>query len=148
LNGDLSGYKKNTITGQPLACFVFKLAHLMIYMNKKEVENVRWFNYKKYCTQGNENTRVKKNVITPHGNSYEHEKAKFDICWMLKNKGHDFITEAYNAKTKMRHDIVDLDTGYIYEVETDPKRAERFNQENIIVVKLFENKALSYYIET
>lgn len=79
-------------------------------------------------------------VFISAANSWEHEAAKTYVCWCLKKKGMKFITEAVSNKTNDRHDIVCLDDGYIYEVETDKKRAKRFEGlQGIIVVKLFEN---------
>lgn len=40
-------------------------------------------------------------------------------CLELYEKGHNFLTEAYNRnfKGKFRHDIVDLTTGEVFEVK-------------------------------
>jgi len=75
--------------------------------------------------------------ITPM-NSWEHEFEKFKICYWLKLQGYDFITEAVENKTGFRRDIVCLDTGEIFEIETNKKRAERFKGQNVSVVKLWE----------
>lgn len=72
-------------------------------------------------------------------NSIEHETAKFHVCFYLRKSGRKFISEAYSNLTGDRHDVVCLDDGYIYEVETDPKRAKRFDgRPGIVVVKLWE----------
>jgi hypothetical protein len=64
-------------------------------------------------------------------NSKEHELKKAEICWDLRCQGHDYITEAAkNQKepdgSERRVDVVDLESGIEYEVETDPRRAARF----------------------
>ncbi len=55
-------------------------------------------------------------VVINTGNSYEHEKAKFDLCWKLAQEGHHFICEATTVDGKSRADIVDLDAGVISEI--------------------------------
>ena len=94
-------------------------------------------------------TKVKKDVVKPYkNNSWDHELAKFRLCWELLRINHSFITEAVSKETGERHDVVDLDSGYVYEIETTKKRAERFKgRKNVIVVELWEDKAISGYVE-
>jgi len=117
-------------------------------LNKKEQaiqEKKIWYKYH-IPGMGNLN-RVKKNAIfISAANSYEHELEKFRICYMLKSIGHNFLTEAECSinKVKYRRDVVDLTTGDIYEIETDPKRAERFIKDpeynKIKLIKLWSDK--------
>jgi len=114
-------------------------------MNKKQLKLKELSIWKKFHITGCQNyVRRPKNVLVIHkGNSYAHEKAKFDVCWKLLKNNSKFITEAVHNKTNLRHDVVDITNGIIYEVETDPKRAERFKalakdyEFEIVVVKLW-----------
>jgi len=49
------------------------------------------------------------------GVTWEHELRKFQICWELKKRGHEFLTEAIFESGK-RADVVDLTRGVIYEI--------------------------------
>ena len=63
-------------------------------------------------------------------NTYAHEKMKFDICWQLAKWNHTFVTEAIFNNNK-RADIIDLDTGIIYEVtysETTEELQEKIKE--------------------
>ena len=91
--------------------------------------------------------RVKKNAIfISAANTWEHELGKFRVCYNLKEMGHNFLTEAECSinKVRYRRDVVDLTDGRIYEIETDPKRAERFIKDpeysKIIIIKLWSDK--------
>jgi hypothetical protein len=118
-------------------------------MNKKErvlKEKKIWYKYH-IPGQNALTARVKKNaVFISTANSLEHEFEKLRICYALKEFGHNFITEAECSikGVKYRRDVVDLTTGLIYEIETDPKRAERFindpDYNNITVIRLWRDK--------
>jgi hypothetical protein len=79
-------------------------------------------------------------------NSLKHEVHKLITCYELLKKGHCFITEAVrNTKDQnnkyRRVDIVDLTDALEIEIETTPKRAERFkNEDGVIVVKTWEKE--------
>ena len=112
-------------------------------MNKRELIKKRrenWYKYK--ISHGNNLQRIKMNVIyISTANSLDHEIGKLKICYELRKQGHYFITEAEDIRTKERADVVDLDTGIRYEIETDPRRAKRFEgRKNIEVIKLWEKK--------
>ena len=99
-------------------------------------------------------------VAINSGDSWEHEKAKCYICYLLKKHGliipdgewinindiesykgkkkMHFITEAERNSDEKRPDIVILDTGQEIEVESSEKRAKRFKGTNSIVIKLWE----------
>jgi len=120
-------------------------------MNRKEKLLKRNGNWRLYHTPGMPNYAKRKRncVFISPANSWEHEKTKCLLAYMLRQRKHDYITEAVSNKTGERHDLIDLDTGWIYEVETDKKRAGRFkNRDEIIVVKLWEGKKISYYLDT
>ena len=46
----------------------------------------------------------------------EHVRMKFEICMLLKKWGHDFYTEAIFDDSGLRADVIDADTGVVYEV--------------------------------
>jgi hypothetical protein len=97
--------------------------------------------FKNYHATGCANfCRRKPNQLVIHkNNSYEHEKAKFDVCWELLKAGKSFITESVDNKTGLRRDIV-VDNGFIIEVETDEKRSLRFKGiANVIVIPLWKD---------
>ena len=78
-------------------------------------------------------------------NSLRHEFWKLKVCRELKDLGQEYITEAVRNEPdpvtgkERRVDVVCLDDGTEYEIETDKKRAERFKGEKgVIVIKLWE----------
>jgi len=83
-----------------------------------------------YCKR-----KVNAVFISP-SNSSEHEAMKTEVCRRLRALKCEFITEAIEKCSGLRRDIVCLDTGEIYEVECDPKRAARFKGDvvNVILV--------------
>lgn len=102
-------------------------------MSKKDDIVSRLKTWRKYHIPGQSHYKTLKinACFISAANSMEHELEKARICWRLRNEGHDYITEAAkNQKepdgTERRVDIVDLETGIEYEVETDPRRAKRF----------------------
>ena len=88
---------------------------------------------------GNYTTRPKNAIFLSPANSLEHEMAKCRMCYKLLKDGLKFVTEAVDNKTQERADIVVLDSGERIEIETDPKRAERFKGTDITVIKLWED---------
>ncbi len=46
----------------------------------------------------------------------EHINMKFNICKQLKKWNHHFYTEAIFADSGLRADVIDADTGVVYEV--------------------------------
>ena len=51
----------------------------------------------------------------------EHVSRKFEICLLLKKWGHEFYTEAIFEPSGLRADVIDADTGVVYEVHnTEP----------------------------
>lgn len=90
--------------------------------------------------------RPKNAIYISAANGPIHEHKKLDICLEFRKLGIDYITEAVrNKKDKngksRRVDIVNLNTGDEIEIETDPKRAKRFEGEaGVIVIKTWEDK--------
>jgi hypothetical protein len=84
--------------------------------------------YNQYQTPGCQAfvKRPKNAIYINVANSKEHEHAKLDVCYDLHKEGKTFITEAVNKRTGYRHDVICIDDGTIYELETTAKRAERF----------------------
>lgn len=78
--------------------------------------------------------------------SVAHEVRKVIECYKLQKEKKEFITEAISMKTNERFDIVVLDTGERIEIETDPKRAKRFDGQDITVIKLWEYKEMESMI--
>jgi len=96
-------------------------------MTKTEKE--RWYKYHKQG--GNPGTnRCRVNSFVCHNGTDDghnkHELAKLEKFLVLVHAGHKVVCEAVNNKTKLRHDLVDLTDGVIYEFETDKRRAARF----------------------
>jgi len=81
-----------------------------------------------------------------------HEHTKLAVCRKLKSIGHTFITEAAKNQRlpnglERRVDVVDLDTGIEYEIETTKARAGRFKEiSGDIVVVLVEGMTLEQAI--
>lgn len=117
-------------------------------MNQKERKLSRIANMKKYHTPACSNyiKRAKNAVYISPANSIEHEIAKLKVCYELRKNKNDFITEACRNKKdgngKIRRvDIVNLDTGQEIEIETDPRRAKRFEGEKgVMVIELWKTK--------
>ena len=116
-------------------------------MNKLEQNKAERSNISKYHTPSCANyiKRAKNAIFINPSNSLEHEMAKLKECYLLRQLGISFITEAVrNKKVKgkeRRVDVVNLATGEEIEIETDPKRAARFDgEEGVRVVKLWEKK--------
>lgn len=120
-------------------------------MNRKDLFRKRREIINKYYSMENQSIHPKRNVFKLHANAtIEHEIGKLRVCYELKRRKHNFITEAVKRSIGgkvVRVDVVDLDTGYEYEVETDPKRAERFNGSEVIVVKLWGEKLPEKYVD-
>ena len=118
-------------------------------MNKKQKLARITENWKKYCVPGMPPfTKRKKNaVFVSPANSKEHEIAKLLVCLELRRRKHDFVTEALKKSSGARVDVVDLVTGYEYEIETTKRRAKRFEGTEVIVVKLWEDKDVEDYVE-
>tara|TARA_B100001094_G_C17752744_1_gene586599 strand:+ start:289 stop:630 length:342 start_codon:yes stop_codon:yes gene_type:complete len=58
------------------------------------------------------------------GETEEHITMKFKICKTLKKWGHEFYTEAIFEPSGLRADVIDADTGVVYEVHnTEPKES-------------------------
>ena len=56
-----------------------------------------------------------------HNETVEHISMKFEICMKLKKWGHEFYTEAIFDSSGLRADVIDADTGVVYEVHnTEP----------------------------
>lgn len=93
------------------------------WINQKQTEN-------KYTVHGaTRHSKRKRNVINLNaGNTDDHEMEKTRISLQILRNGHEFITEAKNKQTGFIHDVVDLNNGTIYEVETTEKRAKRFEE--------------------
>jgi len=110
-------------------------------MNKKEIQAKRNDTQRAYHVPGMANfTKRKPNaVFISPGNSIEHEIGKLKVCYHLRKGKKDFITEAVENSTGLRRDVVCLDDGQVYEIETTKKRAERHGPE-IKVIKLWEEK--------
>ena len=62
----------------------------------------------------------------------EHVSRKFEICFQLKKWGHEFYTEAIFEPSGLRADVIDADTGVVYEVyqtegmDSRKKKAEHY----------------------
>lgn len=117
-------------------------------VSKRDKAIKRMITYKQYHIPSCANymKRPKNAIYISTANSIEHERAKVDLCYELKEQDKYYITEAVrnekDEKGKERRvDVVCLDDGTEYEIETDPKRARRFEgQDNVVVIKLWKKK--------
>jgi len=110
-------------------------------MNKKEVSLKRRQVMRSYHTPSCSNyvKRAKNGLFIGSGNSFAHEYGKFLVCLKLRKEGKFFISEAVRNDNKRRVDVVCLDDGVEYEVETDKRRAKRFEgMRGVEVVKVWE----------
>ena len=69
-------------------------------------------------------------------NSKEHEMAKASLAYDLMKMGHKILTEAQIGDRRV--DLIDITEGEEYEIETDPRRAKRFEGMDVHVIKLWE----------
>jgi len=58
-----------------------------------------------------------------HSDGYRHFMVKASIGYILRNNDHRFLTEAEFPNGRMA-DVVDLETGLVYEVETNASRSD------------------------
>ena len=102
-------------------------------MNKKKMQDEI---YKLYHIPGclHYMRRPKNAVYLNPSNSLEHEQAKVKVCYDLQSEGKKFITEAVDNETDLRRDVVCLDDGEIFEIETTIKRAARFIGQPVNIV--------------
>ena len=110
-------------------------------MNQIQLNKQRKENWRKYHIPGQPACRPLKinSFQAAANNSDEHEHAKLAVCLQIKRLGHQFITEAAKNRRETiglerRVDVVDLDTGLEYEIETDSARAARFKGSGAVVV--------------
>ncbi len=60
------------------------------------------------------------NCIRVHrGETPSHRNKKIELCLELLDGGRDFVTEARNRDRSRRYDIYLLDSGDVWEIETD-----------------------------
>jgi len=115
-------------------------------MNNDDLAAIRTKHYRKYHKMGGNalNCRCKVNKIIKWKNAKkEHEDAKEIVCHILLSHGKKFICEAVENRSPLRRDIVCLDDNIAYEIETDPKRAARFDgQPNVRVIKLWKDEPI------
>jgi len=105
-------------------------------MNKKETYLQRKKVSNQYHTPQSTWERKWNSIHFSTSNSEEHEIMKARVCYDLLKKGHKFITEAVDCESDKRRDVVDLDTGEIYEIETTEERAERHSKDiNVVMVE-------------
>ena len=76
--------------------------------------------------------RKKNAVFINPANSLKHETEKLKLCYNLRKEKKEFITEAVENKTGLRRDVVCLDTGIVYELETNPKKAKSLKREGYL----------------
>ena len=119
-------------------------------MNAKDLNVQRRKTWNAYHIPGCGNlNRIKKNALFIRKmNSYEHEEAKFQMCYKILKSGHEFITEAERnrkgGEARTIVDIVNLDTGEEIEIETNKNRAkgllEDEKRRKVTVIRLWDEK--------
>ena len=104
-------------------------------MKLTDSEKKLWYLYKTPSCSNLHRRKVNALHISA-ANSKGHEMAKCEKAYDLIKEGHKILTEAQEcSKRGLRHDLIDLTTGDIYEFETDSKRAIRFkDMKNITVI--------------
>ena len=129
-------------------------------MMDKEIYKKRQETYKKYHIPGCSAyyRRPKNAIYISPANSLKHELAKAKVCYYIRKYGLDipngevvtlddlenyksnkpqmFITEAV-AKNGKKPDVVILDTGQEIEIETDKRRAKRFENTESVVIRMW-----------
>jgi uncharacterized protein YpmB len=66
-------------------------------------------------------------------NTILHELKKFEIAFGLIKEGHKVATECVSKDGKRRYDVIDFDTGKIYEVESGKSYEKK---DDVIVVRI------------
>ena len=62
-------------------------------------------------------SKRERNVVRINsGNSLKHELAKFYLNWCLRRNGSETVTEAIFRGYRARGDVLELDTGTVYEI--------------------------------
>ena len=111
-------------------------------MNKKEVIIEREKTRSRFHMRGMPRhiKRAKNAIYFTPANGLKHELKKAEVCYNLLKERKWFITEAVDNKLELIRDVVCLDDGTIYEIETCKHRAKRFEQDpeksKIIVVNV------------
>ncbi len=115
-------------------------------MNKLQREMQRKNTWYKYKTPGSAQPLRINHISLSTANSKKHEMAKAEKCYDILEEGHKFVTEA-ERRTKDRYgnvrrvDVVDLDSGIEFEIETTKERAKRFDgEEGVEVIELWAKK--------
>ena len=100
-------------------------------MKNKEVIIKRMETIKHYHMRGMPRhiKRAKNAIYFTPANGLKHELKKAEVCYNLLKERKWFITEAVDNKLELIRDVVCLDDGTIYEIETDKRRAKRFEQD-------------------
>lgn len=94
--------------------------------DKVAEKNRNWHKY--HVPGGSAYKTVKRNCVFTHAsNSLIHELCKAALGHEANRLGLEYVTEAVECGGGgLRRDLVVLDSGNVYEVETDRKRAARF----------------------
>jgi len=93
---------------------------LVVIMNKIELQKKRNDTARLF----KHSSKIHRNCIRLNtGNTLEHERAKFELCWALQQQGKQFITEA-ETENGVRCDIVVLDDANCIElVKSETKKS-------------------------
>ena len=65
---------------------------------------------------GNVTRRARNAIYLSVANTLAHELKKAEVCYSIRKKRHDFITEAAFNNGSGRADVIDLDEGIAYEI--------------------------------
>lgn len=109
-------------------------------INKRELAIRRNSVMRKYETPNTHQPRARNAIFLNPSNSWTHEFGKTALCWELLKQGKQFITEAVEKESNKRRDVVCLDNGIAYELETSEKRAKRHYEDWVYVVPLWGAK--------
>lgn len=69
----------------------------------------------------------KANKVIFGSGDYEHERTKFDVCWVLKELGHSFLAESAFKTGEGSADVLDYSEDIVYEI-LGSETIEEFNK--------------------
>lgn len=85
-------------------------------MNKKQLQRIRNDNYRLVDSSKSLAGESRYGIVRINtNNSLKHEQKKLEICYCLKKRNHQFLTEC-RFKAGGRADVFDLDRSEAYEV--------------------------------
>lgn len=154
LNSDLEGLVRDgsvivRTLGSVKINYHKKYSEYVIKTEPSPITAIKEGNWRKYQASDSLQKRPKNAVFFSSTNTIEHEIVKSFACILIQKNGLEFVTEVINKETGERADIIILDTGKRIEIETDSKRAKRFDKTDVCVVRIdkFKNRPLELFYD-